>query len=123
MDREYEYEKHESDYESKAYLRGLLRYTVQSIDSLNKLEASSNPEHQDEFKRNVSGLAKFYFFKFEKTDVDRPEHLEADDYDGPTSLVNSPVSEVKEIFYSVMRVQEELGHTKLESMKRGRRRI
>lgn len=124
-DRNYEYEKQQADIESKAYLRGLLRYTVESIDSLRELNASNSVEVQQEFKSNVDGLSKFYYFKFSKTgvDVERPEEMEDEELEGPADLTGKSVRDCKKIFYRIMELQEELGHTSLESMSRGNRRI
>jgi len=125
VSRNYEYEKQQTEFESRAYLRGLLRYTVESIDSLNKLNTAETPETQKEFKENVDGLAKFYYFKFNKNgvEIDRPGEMEDSELDGPADLTDATVRDCKKVFYRIMELQEELGHTSLESLKKGNRVI
>lgn len=123
--RNYEYEKQQTDFESQAYLRGLLRYTVQSIDSLRELNSTGSVEAQQEFKSNVDGLKYFYYFKFNKNgvDIERPEVMEDEELGGPADLTKESLTDCKKVFHKIMELQEELGHTSLESMKRGNRRI
>ena len=123
-DREYEYEKTETEFESQAYLRGLLRTTVLAIDSLGDAEQAENTENQRKFKSNVNKLAKFYYFKFDETDeVNRPDELKNKDLGGPENLTSKGMKEVKKVFFRIQELQKELGHTKLESMKHGNRVI
>jgi len=123
--RKYEYEKQQTNFESQLYLRGLLRYTVKSIDSLRELNATDSVEAQNEFKSNVDGLSKFYYFKFSKkgVDIDRPTVLEDEELGGPADLTKKSVKDCKKVFYKIMELQEELGHTSLEGLKRGNRVI
>lgn len=124
VDRDYEYEKNETEFESQAYLRGLLRTTVLSIDSLGDAESQASGEQQRKFKNNVNKLAKFYYFKFdENDDVERPEELENKELGGPANLSKKNMKEVKKVFFRIQELQKELGHTKLESLQRGNRVI
>jgi len=122
--RNYEYEKQQSG-EVQAYHRGMLRYTVETIDSLKDLESRNDIEAQQRFKDNVNGLAKFYYYRFNKqgVDVERPEIIEDEELDGPADLTSADVSECKKVFYKIQKLQDELGHTTVESLKRGNRQI
>lgn len=122
--RQYEYEKQQSG-ESRALHRGILRYTVETIDSLRDLESRNDLEAQDQFKDNVNGLSKFYYEKFTKqgVDVERPEVMEDDELEGPADLNQASFKECKKVFFKIQELQEEIGHTSLESLKRGNRQI
>jgi len=123
-ERDYEYEKQKTEFESQAYLRGLLRVTVQSIDALGDYESELSDQNSHDFKENVNKLSKFYYFKFNAADdTDRPSQMKDEDVGGPADLTNCEMKEVKKVFYSILELQEELGHTKLESLKRGNRVI
>lgn len=122
--RNYEYEKQKTG-ELQAYHRGMMRYTVETIDSLKDLESRNNIDDQERFKDNVNGLAKFYYYRFNKqgVDVERPDVMEDDELDGPANLTTASVKDCKKIFYKIQKLQDELGHSTLESLKRGNRQI
>jgi len=122
-ERNYEYEKQKTDLESRAYLRGLLEGTSRSIDALSSLESDARAGKQTEFKQAVNKLTKYYYYKFDDSDVERPEIIENAELDGPANITNKPVSEVKKVFFRIMQLQQELEHTKIEGLDRGNRVI
>ena len=123
-ERNYEYEKQKAESEIQAYHRGLLRYTVACVESLNDYQVENKREDQNRFKKNLNGLVKMYWRKFDLVDdLDLPVELEDEDQYGPKNVNGLDMNKCEKIFYKIQELQEELGHTKLESLKRGNRVI
>jgi hypothetical protein len=99
-----------------------VKNTVKAAKNLNNLRKSSSPEAQSDFKSAVSGLTQFYFRKFGKADgVEEPDLFE--EVDNPPDMNKESVETCKNVFFRIMEVQEELGHTTIEEVKPGRRNV
>lgn len=118
---EYSSEKYETQHEVKSYYRFLIGVTLEAGESLNQYRTTGKLEHQTEFKNKVDAVTYFYFNKFSKADnVEKPEILDVDDI---PNMTEASFNDCKEVYFQILKLQEELGHTSLESLKRGRRQV
>jgi len=104
-----------------AFHRFLIRNTVNAARNLSKLRQTRNSKYQERFKGSVDGLTQFYFFKFSKGNVEKPEILQ--DKSTPPDMTEETVKDCKKVYFKIMELQDDLGHTTLESLQKGRREV
>jgi len=99
----------------------LIKKSIKAADSLTNLRRTGNKTYQEKFKAAVSSLTQFYFFKFNKADVEKPDTLE--DEEVPPDMTSFDLKECKKVYFKIMEVQDDLGHTTLENLQKGRREV
>lgn len=99
----------------------LVENTVSAAKRLNQLRKAPDQRAQEGFKSSVDGLTQFYFYKYKKTDVEKPELFQKNTT--PPNMISKDLSKCKKIYFSIRQVQDELGHTTLENIKPGRRNL
>jgi len=99
----------------------LIKKSVKAADNLTSLRRTGNKKYQERFKAAVESLTQFYFFKFNKADVEKPETLQ--DEEVPPDMTSVDLKKCKKVYFKIMEVQDDLGHTTLEKLQRGRREV
>lgn len=122
-DLEYSRDKYETQHEVKSFYRFLIKSTANAAAALRRYRTEKDLEAQEEFKSWVdSPLTVFYFNKFKKSDnVSKPDIFE--DEDAPPNMNDASFEECKKVYFRIIQLQEDLGHTSLESLNRGRRQV
>ena len=124
MSRNYEYEKEQTEFESRVYYGQLLENTAEAIASLSDYEYTGDPKYQHKFHDRVNKLVKLYWTKFEgESDVELPDIIIDEEVDGPRNMNEVDFIECKKVFFRIQELQREIGHTKIESLKKGNRVI
>lgn len=112
---------YEAEDDITALHRFLIRNTVNAGLNLTKLRSTKKTESQEKFKDSVDGLTQFYFFKFDKSDLEKPKILQNEET--PPDMTEKDVNECKKVYFKIMELQDDLGHTTLESLQKGRREV
>lgn len=123
-ERNYDYKKVKANQNLPRHHTLLLRVTAETVEALSKYEEKPSRLNQAKFKTKLNRLVKLYWAKFSQTDeVEMPDFILRKNVPGPVNTTKIGVKKCKQIFYKIQELQEELEHTKIESMDRGDRMI